>query len=257
MPVVMNSFIVPVSTALPYLIEDKYVKGGLRFVATEVERDAIHSFARREGMLVYVKETKKYYQLGADLTTWSKASLGGSDQVFEFSAPIKTDLVDGKTVISLASGQVIPSSPGAGYALVSGDKQTLIWLDMFGQQSRGTRNTVQFEASALILPGAHEDFELSLSATAILLDVELSAFDVELTGWRDSTRSELNPYTFVSTQDMLSDQGVSVVDDEYVKHRRFAILASATGGSTHYFRFTNLGSTPCKPKVTITYLALQ
>ena len=104
---------------------------------------------------------------------------------------------------------------------------------------------------------SHEDFELSLSATAILLDVELSAFDVELTGWRDSTRSELNPYTFVSTQDMLSDQGVSVVDDEYVKHRRFAILASATGGNTHYFRFTNLGSTPCKPKVTITYLALQ
>lgn len=257
MPVVMSSFIVPVSTALPYLIEDKYVKGGLRFVATELERDAIHTFARKEGMLVYVKETKKYYQLGTDLVTWSKASLGGSDQVFEFSAPIKADLVDGKTVVSLAPSQVIPTSPGAGYALVSGDKQTLIWLDMFGQQSRGTRNSVQFEASATLMPGAHEDFELAMSSTSILLDVALSAFDVELTGWRDETRSELNPYTFVSTQDMLIDQGVSVVDGEYVKHRRFAILATSKGGSTHYFRFTNVGSTPCKPKVTIQYLALQ
>ena len=259
MPVMMTSFIVPASAALPYLLEDKYIKGGLRFIDTLANRDAIHSFARREGMLVYVQEDKTYYQLDADMVTWKGASLGGSKAIaYKFDDPlIATTEADGSITVKLSASNKIPASPGAGYVLSSGDKQTLAWLDMFGNQDRGVRGTVDFEASDFIMPGFTVDFSVAMAATVMLVKCELSAYDVELTGWSDDTRTDLNPYKFVSTPTMMSDQGITLEDGKQVLHRRFALLANANSNPIQYFRMVNLGAKPCKPKVTFTYLVLE
>ena len=51
--------------------------GGLRTVATIVERDAISTQRRVEGMLAFVEADSKYYTLASDLTTWTEFSSGG------------------------------------------------------------------------------------------------------------------------------------------------------------------------------------
>ena len=259
MPVMMTSFIIPASAALPYLVEDKYVKGGLRFIDTIVNRDAIHSFARKEGMLVYVQEDKTYYQLEADMVTWKGASLGGSKAVaYKFEDPLiaSTD-TDGSILVKLNSSNRIPASPGAGFVLTSGDKQSLAWQDMFGNQDRGVRGTVEFEASEFLMPGSSVDFSVAMASTVMLIKCELNAYDIELTGWIDDTRTDLNPYKFISTPTMLVDQGITVDDGKQVLHRRFALLTSANSNPLQYFRMVNLGVQPCKPKVTFTYLVLE
>lgn len=259
MPVMMTSFIVPASAALPYLLEDKYIKGGLRFVDTIVNRDAIHSFARREGMLVYVQEDKTYYQLDADMVTWKGATLGGSKAVaYKFADPlVATTEADGSISVTLGASNKIPASPGAGFVLTSGDKQTLAWLDMFGNQDRGVRSTVEFEASDFLMPGSTMDFSVAMASTVMLIKCELNAYDLELTGWTDDTRTDLNPYKFVSTPTMMSDQGITIDSGKQILHRRFALLASANSNPIQYFRMVNLGAQPCKPKVTFTYLVLE
>ena len=72
MPIMQSSFLLPLTQAIPYLVEDTYVRGGLRCAATIADRDAIKAGARKVGMLVYCAETNLYYQLGADKVTWSE-----------------------------------------------------------------------------------------------------------------------------------------------------------------------------------------
>lgn len=66
--------IVPSSTNDTYPThESQYGKGGLRTVATTNALALIPSARREVGMLVYVTNAGNYYQLGADLSTWSVA----------------------------------------------------------------------------------------------------------------------------------------------------------------------------------------
>lgn len=255
MPVVMSSFIVPASAALPYLIEDKYVKGGLRYVDTEAARDAIHAFARKEGMLVYVKATKSYYQLADDMTTWTLAKFSADAPSIEVNSPLTMNKVDGTVFLGLKSNQIIPKASGAGYVLASGANDSLMWLDIFGQQSRGTRSVAMFEPEEYIPVGGYVDFAMEMAKSVMLLEVKLNAYDIELTGWSDHTRSDLNPYTFISAQGMLSDEGITLDDGKQVKHRRYALLSSDT--NWQYFRFTNIGTQPSKPRLDVSYLILE
>lgn len=59
-------------------------KGGLRTVDNTTDRDNITTLRREEGMLVYVKGDG-YYQLGADLLTWSAFTSGGGSPSFQIT----------------------------------------------------------------------------------------------------------------------------------------------------------------------------
>lgn len=52
--------------------EAKYGKGGFRTVATTNDRDSILTTYREAGMMVFVTNQSKTYQLGQDLLTWSE-----------------------------------------------------------------------------------------------------------------------------------------------------------------------------------------
>lgn len=59
------------------MIEDKFIKGGLRVVDSLAERDAINSLNKKAGMIVINKTDKRLYQLQDDLTTYQEVQLGG------------------------------------------------------------------------------------------------------------------------------------------------------------------------------------
>lgn len=74
MPLSPSSYFVPPS-AIPFLLEDKYVRGGFRIVSTVAERDAIHVAARKVGMRVLVADAQMIeYQLvgGTSNSAWQQ-----------------------------------------------------------------------------------------------------------------------------------------------------------------------------------------
>jgi hypothetical protein len=59
------------------MLDDVYMRGGLRVVSQLADRDAITADRRKEGMLVLVTgDSNNIYILTADLVTWALAPLG-------------------------------------------------------------------------------------------------------------------------------------------------------------------------------------
>lgn len=62
MPLYPTSFFLP-PAGVPFILEDKYMRGGYRVLATLAERDAIAVAARKAGMIVRVTEDNTLYEL--------------------------------------------------------------------------------------------------------------------------------------------------------------------------------------------------
>lgn len=261
MPVYMTSFLLPASAALPYLLEDVYLRGGMRCLATLALRDAMSVGNKKPGMLCYVTETKKMYQLGADNVTWEEAKFGGSE--YKFEPPFVTAVDEtGLTVVGLDPSKQVPEPEYAGMTLVSGANGTMFWADLSGNESAGVRKTVEYESPAYITPGQHVDFDLQMNRTVMLLSVKLNAFDVELSAFPTAQRDDRNPYLFRSTANFLEDDGVfSDVDSEgnpvIRKLRRYSFLSNKDNSPTISWRMKNIGTSPSKPKLTVTYLVME
>ena len=71
MPVQIASFLVPKNDGTFYILEDKYIKGGVRVVETINDRDAIPPGHYKFGMLVIQNDTGTVWKMEADLVTWS------------------------------------------------------------------------------------------------------------------------------------------------------------------------------------------
>ena len=63
MPIQVASFLIPRNGQTWYILEDRYLKGGLRICADEAERAAIHASSLKRGMLVLLLTDNKLYQL--------------------------------------------------------------------------------------------------------------------------------------------------------------------------------------------------
>lgn len=258
MPVMMSSYLLPLSPSLPFLVEDTYVKGGFRVVATFSDLGLIVAFAKKQGMLAYVTDEDKYYKLLADKKTWVEFKLGADlgDQLAA-EDPILLVKQDTKYVIGLNPSQRIPAPPGAGYQLFSGPSGSLIWVDVTGTESRGQRVNVEYTAPDYITAGNFVDFSIPAHAAAMLISVTVNCADVMLQLFESNQRLDTNPYTFVSSADKLQDDGITVIDGKNVKTRRYSFLASSDDTKRFYGRFTNVGSGKVLPSLHITYLALE
>lgn len=78
MAIQVTSFLVPKGGNRWYVLEDKYIKGGLQVVADIAERDGIDEENRKAGMIVVVQTDGKMYQLESSLTSWREFSTGGA-----------------------------------------------------------------------------------------------------------------------------------------------------------------------------------
>lgn len=267
MPVMMTSFLLPQSPALPYLLEDTYIKGGLRVAPDFESLGKILPAARKIGMLAYCLAEKKFYQMGEDRINWAEWKVGVTSEeieaafdltkFLEVQSPIVMTKSGDKQILSLAQGQVIPPAPGAGYTLVSGANNSFIWVDLSGTNDRGVRSEAEYEAATFLPPGATEDFSITSCASAMLIDVILNMPDMKFQIFPDEQRLDQNPYTFISSPDMMQDVGITIQEDKKTYHRRYALVAHQTKAARFVCRFTNVGDVPSRPKVSLVYLALE
>jgi hypothetical protein len=90
------------------MLDDTYIRGGLRVVATLQDRDAITPDRRKEGMLVLVVgDSNNLYMLTADLTTWILAPIGsggGTPSLETIMVVASEDIADGDFVNIWNSG---------------------------------------------------------------------------------------------------------------------------------------------------------
>lgn len=258
MAVALRSFLVPASASIPFLMEDRYLKGGMRCLANVAARDAVLRGARTSGMLVWCIAEKAMYQLAPDLNTWEPAQMGGGGEQYIFDAPF-TEARDaqGNVIIGINSSNRIPRSPGSGYILQSGPNQTLMWVDGRGNADRGTRQQASYEAADYIAPGDSIDFNLEMSRTSLMIEVELNAVDIEIQCHTTQARDDANPYIFRSSANLLKDDGTSIQDGELVKLRRFSFAVNMDNTVFQYWTMKNIGDAPAKPKLSVTFLVLQ
>lgn len=254
MPVMLTSFLLPSNTALPFLLQDIHLKGGLRCVKTVAERDAIKTAAKSAGMMVWVSDDKQMYQLEDDLATWGDAKMGNNLVFADHFTVTQND--QNEQVVSLKDSQLIPATDTPGLVLTSGANGTLSWANFGGAPGAGARLNAEFSAEDFIQPGVNVNFTLDLAQTCMVVELALNAFDIEVQFHTTEDRNDRNPYVFRSTVDYLEDDGVTIEDETIVKHRRYGFL-SVPEGKTHYGVLRNLGSSAAQPKVSVTYLVME
>jgi len=130
MPLYASGFFIPSSAGIPYILEDVYQKGGYRSVATVAERDAIKTAARKQGMLVYVREDNTLYEIpgttlaGAD--AWKKFD-ARKYVGFDFKAPLA---ISEEFEVSIDELRLVPEMEGVekGKVLAVGENGSE-WID--------------------------------------------------------------------------------------------------------------------------------
>lgn len=105
MPLTISSFLLPASQAIPYLIEDRYIRGGYRSLATVADRDAIPTSARKAGMRVFCQDNGKTYTVNVGaLTTWVEVKTRPERAPLNYTAG--SSLADGASVdFTLTTGK--------------------------------------------------------------------------------------------------------------------------------------------------------
>lgn len=84
MAIALASFLVPRNNNTWFIVEDKYIRGGLQVAETFEDRDAINPINRKKGMICVVsgaegdEDENSLWILEADLETWTKFEPGGS-----------------------------------------------------------------------------------------------------------------------------------------------------------------------------------
>lgn len=263
MPLIVDDFINPSSEWVPYILDDKYLKGGFRVFPTLADRDAYTLFAkdlaffedydsRKVGMVCSVAETDTLYKLGADRETWSELELGGG---IDFTPENPLQLIG--NLLRIDPRYIVPPPSKAGQVLTTSISLTPLWQDLALKQ--GTRSTVQYTVTNAVAPGGTHDFSLDMSPSVILLHVEVNTPDMKLEGFSTSARTDNNPYTFISDEIHLIDEGIKYQNGDETKFRRFSILANLEEpvSSLQHFRITNLSPIDINPTVDIMYLSLQ
>lgn len=93
MPIQLASFLIPKAGNTYFLVEDTYIKGGLRVCTDETDRNAINPVSRKAGMLVVTKNNKKIWMLGDDLLGWTEFKGSGSGVGTRTNVSITTSLL--------------------------------------------------------------------------------------------------------------------------------------------------------------------
>lgn len=114
MALYLSSFLLPASAGVPFLLEDKYLRGGFRILSTVAERDAIPTAARKVGMRVLVADAEliEYTLTGGTANTdWVQSTYVPTEH---------THAIDSVTGLSAALSDKADVNHGHGIANVTG-----------------------------------------------------------------------------------------------------------------------------------------
>ncbi len=112
MPLYASAFFIPTSAGVPYILEDIYIRGSYRSVATIAERDAIRPAARKQGMICFVREDLTFYWL-PDTVTAGAAAWKPWDVTryvnFDWQSPLSQSTTeDGKIQVKIDETRIVP-----------------------------------------------------------------------------------------------------------------------------------------------------
>lgn len=138
------------------------------------------------------------------------------------------------------------------------DKVTFKPFASGGGGSAGGRFTNVLEVGSLG-PTEHRDLTVELSAiSAMVLRLALNVKGVMVQIFSKADMSDTNPYTFLSSEALLEDDGTTMVDSNVFKGRRFAFISNEDGSTTHHLRITNVSDADTvEPVLTMKYLRLE
>lgn len=278
MPLSRGSYYLPVDSLQSHLLEDRYIMGGYRVAQNMSELDALllNDKGIKVGMLVYVLETNKLFQLKGDQAfkpywnfpefisggkqdfykvengVWEEAKFGGDIEAVAFPF-----LID-QGVLKLDASVSIPNNGQPGQMLIPTADGKLKWIDVVAQGL--SRSSKSFTSPMTLNQGDTFEFSLDMARTLMLLSTILSVAHVKLEGFSTPAMDDPNPYTFISNLDILEDSGITVDNaSEKTFHRRHSFLANkeAVSLSKIYFRLTNTGQSAVVPTVDFTYLVME
>ena len=244
---------VSTESKVPYIMEDLDLKGGIRVVTDISARDAIKKSARKAGMLVVTADTFQIWQLQQDMNAFVELPQG--QQIVGVN-PISVQ-VNGDVAID--PNYTIPQNGIVGDFVVKDIDGKPAWKTVNLAGNTGTRIDVTHTAALAIDPLSHYDFDLDMSSTILTLKTLLDVPNVKLEGFSTVARDDLNPYTFISTPEILSDSGITLLaDGSQYKNRRYNIIANLETPVSNkiYWRMTNLSELPITPTVSFTFLIL-
>lgn len=107
MPMQIATFLTPKGTNTYFLLEDKYIRGGLHSCVDHSERDTINPINRKPGMVAVTQNDDKLWILAADKVTWNELTLGGGG-----STPVRQSLIHTTSVLTPGASEVFTLSMG-------------------------------------------------------------------------------------------------------------------------------------------------
>jgi hypothetical protein len=227
MSIKLPDFIVPAGDSTEFLVEDKYVRGGLHIVADKAGLDTMDPTTLKKGMLTVTQDTNKIFQLKS---------------IEKIEPPAPTD----------------PSAP------VEETKTVYTWEEFKGGGGGGigVRQQVTHMTHGL-LPGLPKTFSLPLGRCALLYNLEVDT-SCKIEAFGTAAMDESNPYTFFATPDHLKDDGSTLMTDGTVlRGRRFSFLANMenagdpTTDINIYFKVTNTDTVEKGVNLTIAFLPIE
>lgn len=141
MAIQVSSFIVPKGGNKWYVLEDKYLKGGLQVVASNAERDAIEVDNRKAGMLVVVQSNGKLYQLETSLTSWREFQVGGG-------SPVRQTVQYTTGVLAADASKFFALNMGRSAIVFSLSVDTPCTVEAFSDINRNESNPYKFVATS-------------------------------------------------------------------------------------------------------------
>lgn len=148
----------------------KYGKGGLHSVYDATERDAIPAARREAGMLVVVTSTRKTYQLGANLTTWTEVRPNVVVDTFSELASIPTSSLPENAIVRSSGFYQAGDGGGADYVFRSNSTST----NLPNTQVAGGALHLAFWRGELEVFGAKAAFLTNAADVASLVGVDSS-----------------------------------------------------------------------------------
>lgn len=339
MPLYPTSFFIP-PTGVPFIVEDKYVRGGYRVAANVAERDAIAVAGRKQGMLVRCMDTDTIWELvgGTSNTAWrefdaTKYIKLGAPLILSEDGTVVLDLgdmftIDGNNKLSIDVTNLLgPTLAGFFSATESDDQKVLTYnhatqsfilkaVSSGGGTTYDAQNPIKITGSTISLDvqnlltsslvtyfsadaaddgkaliydhattsfvlkevaassvratgshaagstaaGATKDFTTEFGKAIMLMTLDLNVPDVTIECHSTASRTDANPYRFKSAAGKLSDDGISVLEDNSLQYnRRYAFLVNLEGTptATNYWRIVNNSASAQNITVNMSYLKLE
>lgn len=239
-----------------FVVEDIFVRGGYRLVASATVRDAIHINHKKPGMMVFTQDDRKTWILNADRVTWTEVNVklyvaGEGIKIDPSTLEISLVPATETTLGGIKLGDGLTSTADGTVSVIGGGTG--------GGGGSFVRETQQY-SSGLIDAGGFENFMINMGKTTTILNLTVNQGYCQLQAFSTTARNDTNPYTFVAVPTHLTDDGTTTLTDgTVIKGRRYTILSNLEDPVRDkiYWTITNTGTVSQQYIIDITYIRME